>query len=318
MTNIKELMQDDKNALSYLHYGFCLDFQKPITIIKQEGKLTVNHIKTCLMKEIDDFSTKAYRIVLLVHPYDYKNKIDSLHAVFFSGDKFNVDVPCGNKYDIDMFYSKGEFENIRKNKTAYYFIIAQQREYLSELNTSRPDTTERFKHFSGPYELCCDGKGNTYYGHIRIKELHKNVDPFEWDVRFRRLQSLSDIIDKSGYLTIEFRNRLKARVCAYKYKKRKAEFLATNYSSVVKALEWLFEKLKTEIANTVINITTYSQARLAEKAMDKFAWGFSYFTTYREHIYQKAFDSRETAEHSEKNIHNYIEAAFEAIREIGK
>lgn len=45
---------------------------------------------------------------------------------------------------------------------------------------------------------------------------------------------MSDIIDKSGYLVYEYRSELKRRVCAYKNKKRRAEFLATDYTIAVK------------------------------------------------------------------------------------
>lgn len=315
MTNIKELKQDNKNVMHYLHDGFGFDFQKPFTIVKQDGKFTANLIKSIIAKEISDFSDAEYETALLIHPYDYNGKIDRLHAVVLDGDKFDVDVPRGYRYDIDTFYNKCDFKNTRKNKTAHYYIIAQKKEYLQEKNVTRHDVTVRFKYYPTAYECYGDGNGNTYYSRVHIKELHINGDPFYFDIRYRHIKALSEIIDKSGYLTVEFRSKLMNRVCTYKNKKRKTEFLATDYSCSVKALDLLIGELKTEIAESVKNITTYSQARFVERAMDKFAWGLSYFTTYKDRIAEKDYDSKEHAENSGKNIRGYIDAAFEALRE---
>lgn len=160
-----------------------------------------------------------------------------------------------------------------------------------------------------------DGNGNTYYSRIHIKELHKNVEPFEWDIRYKRLKTLSEIIDKSGYLTAEYRNKLRDRVRAYKSQNRKNEFLATDYSGTAKALNGIFENLKTEIANTVKNVTTYGQARAVERAVDNFAWGLSYFITYRKRITEKEYDSKRSAESAEQNIRSYLDGAYDALRE---
>ncbi len=314
MENIKTLKQDNNKALAYLHNCFFFDFQKPFVIIKQDGKFTANSIKSCLSNEIADFSPDDYEIVLLIRPYDYGDKIDKQHAVNLDG-KFDVDAPRGYSYDIDRFYNKADFEEDRKKRIAYYFIVAQKKEYLCEPILNRNDTTARYKYIPGSYEMYNDGKGNSYYRRVHIKGLHKNEQPFEWVVQYKYLQTLSEVIDKSGYLTCEFRSELNRRVCAYKNKKRKAEFLATDYSGVVKVLDGLFDKLKTDIAKAVINITNSSQSRLLERALDKFTWGLSHFNKYRQHIAEKYYDSKECAENAEKNIRGYIDEAFEVIRE---
>ncbi len=315
MANIKKLNQDNKNASQYLHDSFGFDFQKPFTVVKQDGKFTANSIINSISKKISDFSPDDYRIVLLIRYYDYNGKLERLHVATFDGKKFNIDVPRGYDYDIDTFYSKGALEHTRKNKTAYLFIAVQKNEYLIERKAGWHDTTVRYKYFPGACEYWSDGKGNTYYNRIKIKEINKNGKPFDWDTRYQRIKSLNEIIDKSGYLTVEYRNQLMNRVRNYKSKKRKDEFLATDYSCAVKALDALFEKLKIQIADTVKNITTYNQARLVEKAMDRFAWGFSYFTKYRKKIEEKDYDSKQYAESSEQNIRKYLDEANETLRE---
>lgn len=315
MTTIKELKQDNKAALKYLHDKFSFDFQKPVTIIKEEGKFTANYVSIYLSKVITPFFPEDYEIVLLIRHYNYSNQLDKLHAVICDGDRFTVDVPRGYKYEIDTFYNKRVFETVRKTRTAYYYIIAQKKEYLYLNHTVKFDCTERFDYFPSRYDQYSDEKGNTYFSKITIAYKGTNAEPFEYPTRYKNLKQLSDIIDKSGYLTIEYRYRLMDRVYAYKNKKRKDEFLATDYSQTVKDLDAMFEKLKIQIADTVKNITTYSQARLAEKAMDKFAWGLSYFIKYRERIENKEYDSKEYAESSEQNIRKYLNEASEAIRE---
>ncbi len=315
MVNIKKLNQDNKNASQYLHDSFGFDFQKPFTVIKQDGKFTANSIINGISKKISDFSPDGYKIVLLIRYYDYNGKLERLHIATFDGKKFNIDVPRGYDYDIDTFYSKGAFEHTRKNKTAYLFIVIQKNEYLIERKAGWHDTTVKYKYFPGTCEYWSDGKGNTYYNRIKIKEINKNGKPFEWDIRYQRIKSLNEIIDKSGYLTVEYRNQLMNRVRNYKSKKRKDEFLATDYSCTIKALEALFEKLKIQIADTVKNITTYNQARLVEKAMDRFAWGLTYFTKYRKKIEEKDYDSKQYAESSEQNIRKYLDEANETLRE---
>ena len=204
---------------------------------------------------------------------------------------------------------------MRKTRTAYYYIIAQKKIHLIDKPSEYHDLTVRYQYIPTSYEKACDGNGNTYYSRVHIKERHKNVEPFEWDVRYRRLKTLSEIIDKSGYLTVEYRNKLMNRVRTYKSQKRKNEFLATDYSDVVKALDGVFDDLKTEIANTVKNITTCSQARSVEKAVDNFAWGVSYFTTYRKRIAEKEYDSKQYAENAEQNIRSYLDEAYKSLRE---
>lgn len=315
MATIKELKQDSKAALKYLHDKFSFDFEKPVTIIKENGKFTANYVSIYLSKVITPFFPEDYEIVLLIRHYNYCNQLDKLHVVACDGDRFTVDVPRGYKYDIDTFYNKRVFEEVRKTRTAYYYIIAQKKEHLCLDHSIKIDYTERFDYFPDRYEKYGDGKGNTYYGRISIAHKGTNAEPFEYNTRYKNLKDLSDIIDKSGYLVCEYRSALNRRVCDYKNKKRKAEFLATDYSYTVKALNNLFETLKIQIADTVKNITNYSQARLAEKAMDKFAWGLSYFIIYRERIENKEYDSKQYAESSEKNIREYLDAASEAIRE---
>lgn len=315
MANLKELNQDSKNVSQYLHGGFGFDFEKPFTIIKQDGKFTANTIISGLSKEIENFSSENYKIILLIRYYGHSGNLEKLHIATLDDDKFNIDVPRGYDYDVDTFYSKGDLEHTRKNKMAYLFVVAQKTEYLIDRKPIRHDTTERYQYIPSSCECCGDGKGNTYYYRVNVKEINKNKKPSQLDIQYRRLKSLGDIIDRSGYLVYEYRDRLKDRVREYKSKKRKSEFLATDYSYTVKALNDLLETLKIQIADTVKNITNYSQARLAEKAMDKFAWGLSYFIKYRERIEKKEYDSKQYAESSEKNIREYLDAASEAIRE---
>jgi len=315
MATIKELKQDSKAALKYLHDKFSFDFQKPVIIIKETGKFTANYVSIYLSKVITPFFPDDYEIVLLIRHYNYCNQLDKLHAVTCDGDKFTVDVPRGYKYDIDTFYNKRNFEEIRKTRTAYYYIIAQKKEHLCLDHSVKIDYTERFDYYPDRYEQYSDGKGNTYYGRITIAHKDTNADPFEYNTRYKNLKQLSDIIDKSGYLVCEYRSALNRRVCAYKNKKRKNEFLSTDYSVEVHTLDGIFHNLKTEISGAVMNITNYGQARLVERALDKYSWALSYFTTYRKKITEKEYDSRQSAESSEQNIRSYLNGAFESLRE---
>lgn len=315
MNEIKELKQDNKAALQYLHDKFSFDFQKPVTVIKETGKFTANYVSIYLSKVITPFYPEDYEIVLLIRPYDYRHQLDRLHAAVCDGDRFTVDLPRGYKYDIDTFYNKRDFEENRKTRTAYYYIIAQKKEHLCLDHSVKIDYTERFEYIPKSYEQYCDGKGNTYYGRITIAHKDTNADAFEYPTRYKNLKELSDIIDKSGYLVCEYRTALNRRVCAYKNKNRKAEFLATDYSGVVKELTEMFEALKNEIAKAVLNIANGSQARYIEKAVDKLSWGLSYFLTYKQRIEEKYYDSKQYAESAEKNIREYIAGAHEALTE---
>ena len=315
MNEINELKQDNKAALKYLHDKFSFDFQKPFTIIKQEGKFTANYVSIYLSKAIIPFYPEDYEIVLLIRPYDYCKKLDRLHAVTCDGDRVTVDVPRGYKYDIDTFYNKRDFEEKRKTQTAYYYIIAQKKEHLCLDHSVKIDYTERFEYIPNKYEKYGDGKGNTYYAKIIISHKDTNAAPFEYPTRYKGIKELSDIIDKSGYLVCEYRSELNRRVCAYKNKRRKTEFLATDYSSTVKDLTDMFEALKTEIVKSVMGITNGTQARYIEKAVDNLSWGLSYFLTYRQRIEEKYYDSKQYAENAEKNIREYINEANKALTE---
>ena len=122
----KELLQVNRKALKYIAEVHGYNFQKPYKVIGILGKFTAKSIEKII----------GSNNALLLMSDD-----NELHAVKLNHGKFQAkDIKGGYKYNIDYFYSQGNFEQKRKSGETATYIIQQDKQYhrkIKEKNTGR-------------------------------------------------------------------------------------------------------------------------------------------------------------------------------------
>lgn len=114
----KELLLCRKNALRYIHEAYGYDFTKPYKVTGFLGKFTAKSIE----KE-----TGSNTGILLM----YTRK--EMYVCVMNKGKFYVkDLPHSYAYNIDTFYSQGDFETTRKSGNTAVYFIQQERQYIGK------------------------------------------------------------------------------------------------------------------------------------------------------------------------------------------
>lgn len=129
----QELLQCRKNAFKYIHEAFGYDFTKPYNVTAILGKFTAKSIE----KE-----TGCNTGALLVYTRGRLNICELIDGKFNTNSAQRL-----SNYDVDTFYGKGDFEEIRKSGNAAIFIIQQDKQYIKKsinksINYSRNNSIE--------------------------------------------------------------------------------------------------------------------------------------------------------------------------------
>lgn len=119
----KELLQVRRNALKYIAQECGYDFQKPHKISAFCGRWTANSIGKA--------SGENTGILFIVDGEDIK-------VCELKKGTFEIKDLKGNyKYDIDYFFSKGDFESVRKSGTTAVYFVSQNKKYLRPIKEKR-------------------------------------------------------------------------------------------------------------------------------------------------------------------------------------
>jgi DNA-directed RNA polymerase subunit F len=111
----KELLQVNKKALKFAAEVYGYNFEKPYKITGILGNFTA--------KSIEKVTGSNNALLLL-------SNNDNLHVVKLDYGKFQAkDLKGKYGYNIDTFYSQGDFENKRKTGNTALYIIQQDKQY---------------------------------------------------------------------------------------------------------------------------------------------------------------------------------------------
>ena len=299
-TITKELLSENNKAFQFLHEAKGFDFEKDYFITKLEGRFTFNTVK----KAIGENMAGDYTAALILVPDKERRR--------YSYDKFfyiEMDQQAGKfeplrinnvtyyGFNIDYFYSKGDFEDIRKNQTDHLYIIAQKSEYLrTEKKPNTFDYFQRFRYIPSQWgEKCTDGKGNDWINKITLMLLDGSANQVEYNTGAHRLgerpATVADVIDKSGYLLLERRREWKRRANALRAERDKAAAMAADFSEKEKAIKTGIDNAKLYIAELALSVETEEDARALDKAADKFRWLMWDYRHYTENAAKQAFSS---------------------------
>lgn len=299
-TFTKELLSENNKAFQFLHEAKGFDFEKEYFITKLEGRFTYNTVK----KAIGENMAGDYTAALILIP-DKERRRYSYDKFFYihmdqRAEKFEPlrqDNVTYYGFNIDYFFSKGDFEDIRKNQTDHIYIIAQKNEYLkTEKKPNTFDYSQRFRYIPSQWgEKCGDGHGNTYINKITLMLLDGSAKQVEYNTHCRydkkRPETVADVIDKSGYLLLERRREWKRRAAALRAERAKAAAKAADFSEKEKAIKTGIDNAKMHIAEMALSVENDEDAKALDKAADNFRWLIFYYTSYTEKAAKKAFAS---------------------------
>lgn len=219
----------NSGALRALHEQIGFDFEKPFACIALDGNFTMKKIQ----KEIAAAGyTSSDTVALLTHtPHQLHRR--GLYLVRVDGEKIDIDFRC-IKHNVCNFYTKGDFESVRKNPNAETFIIVQHPEYINKIDAEKPvDKSARYT------KAPSAGRYNGYY-----------------------------TLDKSGYILNGRFEELKRRANALRRDRAKAAYLLTDNSAKVENLRGLIAAKKEQIISELVAAETHEQISAVGKKLD--------------------------------------------------
>ena len=285
--NVKKLLKLNSKALQGLHYVKGYDFTKPFDVVSGDGNFTLNKIKKeCSALGIDTENTVA--TLLVKHT----------RKAFRDRDLYIVDIPSfckfkiyeshrevGSKYNFDLYYGVGNFEEHRKTKTETWFVVIQKKEYLVESHKDiYGDYKDRFviNSFGYGYKTAIqDGK------EVNVK----NVAGYNGQKVFVVNGTEPKTTDKSGYCMEYYKGELQRRLRAYKANKRENE--ADSYaitSDITKEVEEIKANTNT-LKHTLANMILNDQYKVVDKVMWRYRSVCDYLKSFEKKLAEKRYDS---------------------------
>lgn len=316
MTNtnatIKNLLEDNARALQFLHTANGFDFEKPFLIIQAPGKFTANTVKKAIAENI----TGEYIAAVLIKNADDGWRRSQLYFADFDGDKFDGARRRGLdywNYNIDYFFSVGDFETTRKKRTEYIYIIAQAAQHAGAPGAPLVDYSGRF--ILTETRESGDGRGNTYISAFTVKETNGNKRKINIDLYGRviyaaqkKSDNINDFIDKSGYLLKARRDDLQRRAAALKAERDRAAVLVADYSEKEKEINAKIATMRGNIAKRAGEILTESDAKNVEKMVYNLSRALWYYNYYQEKSAGNMYASTAQKDRTIKTIFEYLEA----------
>lgn len=251
MTEIKNLLAENRGAMQGLHAIANMDFEKPFIILERTGSFTYNSI----LKDLNNGSalysydnrflckinTSDYNIFVLYKRTDYDAYKNNLYIARLNGSKFETERKSIEGYEqssgwrwLDTAIGKEQFETARKSATGHYFIVAQDKQYKNTRQTTHGNT-ERYrvymrdrKHVEAATPYCYNS--DKYYDNILVY----------YDRR---------TFDKSGY--IQQVNNYEQRVKALKAERSAAAAAKFDNSEKLAEFETRIRNLKAAITKAM-------------------------------------------------------------------
>lgn len=306
--NVKKLLKLNSKALQGLHYVKGYDFTKPFDIVSGDGSFTLNKIKKeCSALGIDTESTVATLLV--------KHNKNAL----FNKELLIVDIPSfckfkiyeshrevGSKYNFDLYYGVGNFEEHRKTKTETWFVVIQKKEYL----------VESHKDIYGDYKdrFVINSFGYGYKTAIQEgKEVNvKNVAGYK-NKCFVINGTEPKTTDKSGYCMEYYKGELQRRLRAYKANKRKNE--ADSYaitSDIAKEVEEIKANTNT-LKHTLADMILNNHYQIVDKVMWKYVRICDSIKSFEKKLADKKYNSVSSIRYDVDYIKKYYNEVMEII-----
>ena len=307
--NVKKLLKLNSKAFQGLHYVKGYDFTKPFDVVSGDGNFTLNKIKKeCSALGIDTENTVA--TLLVKHT----------KKAFRDRDLYIVDIPDFYKFKIydsnrdtktykfnfDLYYGVGDFEEHRKKKTETWFVVIQKKEYLVESHKDiYGDYKDRFviNSFGYGYKTAIqDGK------EVNVK----NVAGYK-NKCFVVNGTEPKTTDKSGYCMEYYKGELQRRLRAYKANKRKNE--ADSYaitSDIAKEIEEIKANTNT-LKHTLADMILNNHYQIVDKVMWKYVRICDSIKSFEKKLADKKYNSVSSIRYDVDYIKKYYNEVMEII-----
>lgn len=275
-TILKELLQQEPQALSVLHNAELYDFTKDFTILKHSGRFTI----AALEKEAATAGHTADNSIIMCYTTGRKWDPDKLYMYKLTGaGKFEVEYKIwkyttGRAYcKIDDFYAKSQLNDTRKQEEGLTtYIICQKKENQATENPHPVDLANRFilKDFNKS-----GYKGESYIDRVHLKRTDDTGSAYTYNdhgqiiyTSYYKYTAIDEIIDKSGYIVNKKRDDLKRRAEALRADRAKAAYLQTDNAEIISGLEILFTETKAAIIEELKAAGTYEELKAVYKKLD--------------------------------------------------
>lgn len=258
---LASILNHNRKALRGLHVIAGYDFEKPFSVRRFECPVTVARIlkKTGAAGSMNDLC-----VSLLIHNPNSNWDRDFHYVTVDRFGKAEIEINRASWVDfrIDYFSSKSNFEEARKNPGSVIYAIIQKKEFLHKYTPKAYDLGDRFRLVPGKETRWTDGKG--FHGVSAITVQRMDASGQNLEIRRRKIYfgvrvsyennpaSVSDFIDKSGYLLPWRRDELKWRAFARRSEKEKAAYLQTDNNGKIEEIAARIEKVKKALAEEIL------------------------------------------------------------------
>lgn len=244
----KQLLSENRKALQFLNHAKGFDFEKPYNIVRKVGRFTSRTVAACV--------PNGHAAAILLKPTESRRR--SYTGLYYvelgSAGTFYPLRKDGVKYwnytGIDYLFSKGDFEDIRKNETECIYIITQAPEHLQPRKEPRLDLSARLD--LTDVRKWGDGRGNTYIGSVYLKSRQHNMQPIEYKTD-RKPATVADVIDKSGYMVCTRRADLTRRAYLLRADRARTAAAAADFSAEAASIYQEMEEAKKVLAASVLS-----------------------------------------------------------------
>ena len=270
----KELLSINPKTFKFLHDFHGFDGQSPYFIFKIEGRFTHKQIMKQIPAEMgEDFSASLF----LIRERFMERSI--FYHVMIGETGFHIPHNTAHyKNDMDYFWAKTAFEEVRKNETKYIFVVVQKREYTKPRKT-RPQLIDGERYIisdRGIIKGSHNGRG--YISQMYLKPKTGNgeeiyLQPNRVIYSGQKLSdNIHDYIDKSGYWIYKKREELQQRARKLKAEREKIAVMNTDFTERKKAIRAKLVEIREMLSRSALTATTYKSAGKLDSITRRYMW----------------------------------------------
>lgn len=299
----RELLNRNPKMLKALHDLYDFDFMEEYQIIKINGRFTLNSLKKSL--GITDLT--GLNTAVIITNVKYNERYNYIVKAIESG--FCIDYErrfYGYEYHVDHFFSKGSFEDTRKEENIIVYVICQKKELAKKASEKKPDLNERFifKYVT----RWGDGKGRHGISQIDLIDKQHNNRKFTYETsRPESSENVNYYIDKSGYLVEEQKNELKRKAARLRTEREKAAADAVNFDNEIKTINNKILEIKSKLAVHLMDALNYDEICNTDKILNALRWLYLSVDRFKERNEKKQFSSILDANSRLNNINLELE-----------
>lgn len=309
----KEVLQNvGRNTFRFIRESVGIDFQKPVIINKISGPFTIGNVWKILPHTNYD-----YTVCATVKNNKAAGYANEWRIVEIDSNSFEIELKSATYFDFktipEVFFRKGDFDKLRKNKNCICYIVAQKNEYI--LDPVRRPAYGTYT-FDENHRYIIKKNTNRSLNVIDINKTGKSscYEPYSRCITGKE-EDPSTFFDKSGYFIRNRKNRLYTAAAKLRAERKKAAFLACDMTKYIEKAKAEIEKAKQTLIEKIKVSKSYDQYKPINRAFTTFEWIIFDFELFEKRIAGKEYTSIENAENAYSKI---IEKTNKFYEEINK